>query len=239
VNFCLGQASPLVFETNYLSKAVFPARALKPECPAMHYSSCGVCHPHGICGRWRLPRAWRTAGDWHARPAQCTASLRGLPQSKQEEDLMPALLFLSLLLALSFSPAEGRTPRARVGGGSVPNLDIESGCRSLSQYDPGKTVNFDACIKEEHDVREQLQKSWGSVPASTREQCLHLVTPPALPSYVALQGCLTIAHDAAELAKKGRPSPYAEPLPPASQENRPPRTTRARRPPNNETIAKP
>jgi hypothetical protein len=128
---------------------------------------------------------------------------------------MPALLILGVLLALSFwglgSPAEGRTARARASGGSVPILDIESGCRSLSSYDPGKTVNFDGCMKEERDARGELEKSWRSVPADRREQCLYLVTPPALPSYVALQGCLTIAHDAAELAKKGRTSPNAEP----------------------------
>jgi hypothetical protein len=142
---------------------------------------------------------------------------------------MPVFLILSVLLALSFwgleSSAEGRTARARASRGSVPILDIESGCRSLSSYDPGKTVNFDGCMKEERDARGELEKSWRSVPADRREQCLYLVTPPALPSYVALQGCLTIAHDAAELAKKG---PAREPSPSGSGENRPPRAAKAR-----------
>jgi hypothetical protein len=147
---------------------------------------------------------------------------------------MPGFLILSVLLTLSFwgleSSAEGRTASARASGGSVPNLDIESGCRSLAQYDPGRTVNYDACIKEERETREALQKSWRSVPASTREQCLYLVTPPALPSYVALQGCLTIARDAAELDKKGRTS--AEAPPSVSGEKRPRRAARARQQPN-------
>src|SRR5262249_35833998 len=159
-----------------------------------------------------------------------------------EEVLMPAFLILSVLLALSaagLAPAEGRTARARVSRGSVPNLDIESGCRSLAQYEPGRTVNFDACIKEEHGARGELEKSWRSLPADRREQCLHLVEPPALPSYIALQGCLTIAHDAAELEKKGRTRSNAEPVPPASGENRQPRAARARRLPNGEKITKP
>jgi hypothetical protein len=154
---------------------------------------------------------------------------------------MPALLILGVLMAFSFpglgSFAEARTARAGQSGGSVPNLDIASGCRSIAQYDPGRTVNYDACIKEERDARDQLQKSWRSVPASTREQCLRLVTPPALPSYVGLQGCLTMSHDAAELAKKDRTSPNAEPLPSASGQKRPRRAARARRLPGDGTIS--
>lgn len=149
---------------------------------------------------------------------------------------MPYFLILSVLLALMLagleSLAEGRTARAGGSGGSVPNLDIESGCRNLTQYDPGRTVNYDACIKEEHDARGQIQKAWRSSPASTREQCLHLVTPPALPSYVSLQGCLTMAHDAAELAKKGETSRSTEPAPSASGEKRPRRAGVARKLPD-------
>jgi hypothetical protein len=159
-------------------------------------------------------------------------------QNKHEQVPMPHFLSLSLLLALSLagfeSPAEARTGRARASGGTVPKLDIESGCRSLAHYDPGRTVNFDNCIKEERDARAELAKSWRSVPADKREQCLFLVTPPALPSYISLQGCLTIARDAAELAKKGGTSPNAEPLPSASGEKRPPRTARARRQPDSQ-----
>jgi hypothetical protein len=156
---------------------------------------------------------------------------------------MPAFLILSVLLAFSSAgmgfPAEGRTAGARASGSSVPNLDIASGCRSLTHYEPGKTVNFDDCIKEEHEAREQLQKSWRSLPASTRERCLYLVTPPALPSYIGLQWCLNMARDAAELAKKGRITPRAEPLPSASGEDRSPRAARARRLQNNRMITEP
>jgi hypothetical protein len=138
--------------------------------------------------------------------------------------MMPAFLIISLLLVLSFaglgSAAEARTARAGAREGSLPNLDIESGCRGIAQYDPGRTVNFDACMKEEREARGQIQKTWRSVPSSTREQCLYLVTPPALPSYVSLQGCLTMAHDAAQLAKKDQASPSTEPLSSAGGQKR-------------------
>jgi hypothetical protein len=144
-----------------------------------------------------------------------------------------AFLTLSALLALSLagfgSPVEARTAGARASRGTVPKLDIESGCRSLAHYDPGRTVNFDSCIKEERDARAEVAKTWRSVPADRREQCLYLVTPPALPSYISLQGCLTIAHDAAELAKKAQTSPSAEPPRSASGEKGPHRAARARR----------
>jgi hypothetical protein len=150
---------------------------------------------------------------------------------------MPVFLILSVLLAFSLAalgaPAEGRQAGARAGGSSVPNLDIESGCHGVAQYDPARAGNYDACIKEERDARGELEKSWRSVPASRREQCLQLVTPPALPSYVGLQGCLSMAHDAEELAKKGETSPVAEPPPSGSGQKRP---RRARGPGGYRTV---
>jgi hypothetical protein len=138
---------------------------------------------------------------------------------------MAYFLILCVLFALSFAGAEsfakGRTARTGGSEGSVPNLDIASGCRSLTRYDPGRTVNYDACIKEERDARVQIQNAWRSAPAGMREQCLHLVTPPALPSYISLQGCLTMAHDAAELAKKGETNRSTEPAPSVGGERRP------------------
>jgi hypothetical protein len=138
---------------------------------------------------------------------------------------MPVFLIISVLLVFQFaglcSTAEGRSARAGVSEGSLPNLDVESGCRGIAQYDPGRTVNYDACVKEEREARAQVQKSWRSVPASTREQCLYLVTPPALPSYVSLQGCLTMARDAAALDKKDRTSPATEPPLSMAEQKRP------------------
>jgi hypothetical protein len=157
-------------------------------------------------------------------------------QSKHKEVLMPAFLILSVLLAFSLSglevSAEGRTGRARVSRGSVPNLDIESSCRTVGHYDPANPGNYDTCVKQEREAREQLQKSWRSVPAERREQCMYLVTPPALPSYISLQGCLTTAQSAEELAKKDRASPGGEYMPSRGEEARPPRAARARRLPN-------
>jgi hypothetical protein len=156
---------------------------------------------------------------------------------------MPVFLILSVILAFSFGglacPAEGRTARARVSGGFVPNLDIESGCKSVATYDPANPGNYDTCVKTEHAARGEIAKSWRSVPADRREQCLHLVAPPAIPSYISLQGCLTTAHDAAELAKKDRASPSGEQLPSGEGDTRSRRAVRAGRLPNGGEIVKP
>lgn len=156
---------------------------------------------------------------------------------------MPAFLILGVFLTLSFvglgSGAEGRTARARVSGGSVPNLDIESSCQTIGHYDPANPGNYDNCIKEERDARMQIEKFWRSVPPDWREQCLHLVTPPALPSYISLQGCLTTAQGAEDLAKKDRAGPSGEQLPSGVEETRPPRAARARRLPESGMTPKP
>jgi hypothetical protein len=154
-----------------------------------------------------------------------------------------AFLIPGVLLALSLSglgaSAEGRTARARVSGSSVPNLNIESACQTLGHYDPANPGNYDNCVKQERDARGEIEKSWRSVPAGRREQCLHLVTPPALPSYISLQGCLNTAQGAEELAKKDRASPGGEYLPSGGGETRPRRAVRAWRRPNGGEIAKP
>lgn len=109
---------------------------------------------------------------------------------------MRTFIFLGVLLAgFASSSVEAQTN----GGGNraaVPNLNIKSGCRDLSNSQLNKTTNYSTCIGDEQNARTQLQKDWASFPASKHEQCMHLVTPPALPSYVALQDCLNMAREA-------------------------------------------
>ena len=85
---------------------------------------------------------------------------------------------------------------------SLPNLNIEDGCRDVAKNDLNKTTDYPGCIAKERTTREQLQKEWASYPADTHDQCLHLVTPPAIPSYVTLQECLKMSSDARKLTKR-------------------------------------
>ncbi len=121
----------------------------------------------------------------------------------QKELLMSAPLpsFVALLFVASVSGvANGQAlPPNSKGHQRLPNLDIQSGCRYVASNDVNKTSNYSGCMQEEKQARAQLEKDWVNYPASMHEQCLHLVTPPALPSYVTLQECLTMARDAKKL----------------------------------------
>jgi hypothetical protein len=117
---------------------------------------------------------------------------------------MPAFLILTALIAWSLAvPAEARTTRSG-GNQAVPTLDINAGCRDVANMDQSRTVNYPRCMAEERTARAELQKVWHTFSADKQELCLHLVTSPALPSYVTLQECLNMARDAEKLNKSGQ-----------------------------------
>jgi hypothetical protein len=118
-------------------------------------------------------------------------------------------MFFLALVALSFNgiadtvrAMNGRTAAAnQESRSSLPNLNIEAGCQDVAKNDLNKTTDYPGCVSEERKAREQLQKEWASYPADMHSQCMHLVTPPALPSYVSLQECLKMARDAQKMMK--------------------------------------
>ncbi len=119
---------------------------------------------------------------------------------------MLRVLFLMIFVALSFLGV-ANTVRARQEAGaskgtdSFPALDMHAACRDVAKNELNKTTDFPGCISNERTAREQLQKEWASYSTDMQGQCLHLVTPPALPSYVTLQQCLTMSRDARNLMK--------------------------------------
>jgi hypothetical protein len=107
------------------------------------------------------------------------------------------LTALSLLAATL--PADSR-PAGNTGG-AVPKLNIAAGCKDLSTKEISRSINLDRCMTEEKIARDQLQGTWSKFPAGDKDLCMYLVTPPALPSYVTLQGCLDMARDAKNIGK--------------------------------------
>jgi len=118
-------------------------------------------------------------------------------------------LFFLALIALSINgiadTVRATNTRASAasqeGRSGLPNLNIEAGCQDVAKNDLNKTTDYPGCLSEERKAREQLQKEWASYPADMHTQCMHLVTPPALPSYVSLQECLKMARDAQKMMK--------------------------------------
>jgi hypothetical protein len=116
---------------------------------------------------------------------------------------------MALIFSLaSLSPPAGARPyhRSARAHSGVPNLDIDASCKDVSKMDLNKTTNYSGCIAEEQQAREQLQKEWSSYDGSAHDLCTHLVTYPALPSYVTLQQCLSMSREAKKLNPDNQPS---------------------------------
>ena len=122
---------------------------------------------------------------------------------------MSKFVFLSLMVALSFfgsyAPVQARVFRHSVGRAAVPTLDVEAGCRESYLRNIDRTEYYSGCIDDERTARTQLEDEWPSFSASVHEQCINLVTAPALPSYVILQGCLHMTRDAKNLTNVRSP----------------------------------
>jgi hypothetical protein len=116
---------------------------------------------------------------------------------------MSSHMFIIPLIALSISGVAStvRAMNDQESRSSVPHLNIEAGCQDVAKNNLSKTTNYPGCLSDERTARDQLQKEWASYPADMHTQCLHLVTPPALPSYVTLRQCLIMARDAQKMLK--------------------------------------
>jgi hypothetical protein len=112
------------------------------------------------------------------------------------------LTLVALPLASFCCPVSGRPPDRITSQTNFPRLDYVSGCRDVAKTEVRTPVNYQHCINEEHEARAQLGRDWAKFPSDMRDQCISLVTRPALPSYVTLQQCLTMARDAENLRKK-------------------------------------
>ncbi len=125
----------------------------------------------------------------------------------------------ALLLAMVCSGADGAVAKGGgEGRGPLPSLNIESGCRDIASNGLNKTTDYPGCIAEERTARDQLRKEWASYSGDMHEQCLHLVTPPALPSYVTLQECLKMSRDARQMSKSDGASQIGKTLQNPSKE---------------------
>jgi hypothetical protein len=119
-------------------------------------------------------------------------------------------MFIIPLMALSISGVADtvRAMDARTAAASgesqsgLPNLNIESGCQDVAKNELNKTTDYPGCISKERAAHDQLRKEWASYSSDMHSQCLHIVTPPAIPSYVTLQECLKMSRDARNMTKK-------------------------------------
>jgi hypothetical protein len=108
-------------------------------------------------------------------------------------------IFLSLIVSsFGFSDlAQARiAPHSASRRAAVPTLNVETGCKEAAALYHNTTINYTSCMADERTARTQLEKVWAKFSPDARTQCIYLVTEPAIPSYVTLQGCLELARDA-------------------------------------------
>jgi hypothetical protein len=87
---------------------------------------------------------------------------------------------------------------------SVPNLNVEYGCRQVSRG-PHKLTTFDNCMEDERSAHDRLTVTWQTFDANDRRVCLEETTSDGTPSYMEFLECLNMAKRAREQMGHGRP----------------------------------
>lgn len=131
---------------------------------------------------------------------------------------MPNHLSTLALIALAFSGLVDtvRATHAKEIRTGLSAFNIEGACKDVAKSELNKTTNYSGCVSDERKAQEQLEKNWASYPADMRSQCMHLVTPPALPSYVTLRQCLDTAREAQRLLKTDKQTGVEKEMEPRS-----------------------
>ena len=111
---------------------------------------------------------------------------------------------LALPVALQLVAADG-----------VPQLDVTQSCRGAAEagYVASTAERLQMCIASEHGIRDQLDKTWSSFPASDRNSCLSSVKGFA-PTYSELVTCLEMKRDVANMGARNADTVTA-PSPPS------------------------
>jgi hypothetical protein len=115
-------------------------------------------------------------------------------------------IFLSLIVSSFgfFDLAQARVaPHSAARRAAVPTLNADAGCKEAAALYHNTAINYTSCMADERTARAQLEKDWAKFSPDSRTQCIYLVTDPAIPSYVTLQGCLELAREAKNVSTPG------------------------------------
>ncbi|ANY77140.1 hypothetical protein BB934_01990 [Microvirga ossetica] len=92
--------------------------------------------------------------------------------------------------------------RGREGMG-VPTLDVTSSCRAATNLHLTDGQDYNTCMQDEQQARNQIRKGWSSYSPAIRARCTGEATTGGSPSYVDLFECMDMAKDAAHLEATG------------------------------------
>jgi hypothetical protein len=91
--------------------------------------------------------------------------------------------------------------------GGTPTLNIEYACHASAQAVAAEVSVaadvFMACMDDEKQARDELQKNWATYPAPDRAQCIQ--PKEYIPGYVEWLVCLEMTRDV-KVMRKGQPA---------------------------------
>ena len=96
----------------------------------------------------------------------------------------------ALALGLSFGLGAMAPAFARgSSSGKLPTFPVEASCHAAQQFssDDTKGKDYDSCMRDEAQAKDELAKRWSSFKASDKKQC---VEDGPDPSYVEMLTCL-------------------------------------------------
>jgi hypothetical protein len=101
----------------------------------------------------------------------------------------------------------------------APSLNVTQTCRatgSITGSAPSQD-DIDACVRDEQEARDAVEKEWGEFGADSRTRCVR-ASKDYLPSYVELQACLEMARDAASSPEETQPKTERSSVSPPQRE---------------------
>ena len=83
----------------------------------------------------------------------------------------------------------------------APRFDAAPGCRAGANSGVKTRPDIDACLRSEHEARDQLTRQWGEFAAADKTRCVGKTHMGGPPSYIEVLTCLELARDARKLPK--------------------------------------
>jgi hypothetical protein len=83
----------------------------------------------------------------------------------------------------------------------APRFDAAPGCRAGANTGVKPRPDIDACLRGEHEARDQLTRQWSEFAAADKTRCVDKTHMGGPPSYIEVLTCLELARDARKLPK--------------------------------------
>jgi len=118
----------------------------------------------------------------------------GAERSRTEQNRKPrSRTMIAQLLAIGLGSHIAMTVADK-----IPSFDVEPSCRQAESELLGATQDKDACLKDENNARDQIERTWSEFSEADRNTCVS-ISSGWHPTYTELLTCLELFRDARQL----------------------------------------